>query len=137
MDHTRDEDIVKIAPAGCHQYFRNDTGDLISFNFNKDAPRASKYQPSLRYKICIKPPGNKCQIDFSIRRLDDFSLGRSSATSDERCQEAMCGMDCTNMPSTTTQRMEMDFISIPGGFTDATRMIETTSNMPIMMTRPM
>ena len=136
MDHTRDEDMVKIAPAGCHQYFRNDTGDLISFNFNKDAPMASKYQPNLKYQICIKPPGNKCQIDFSIKRLEDFSLGSSSTVSPNRCQEAMCGMDCTNMPSTETQRMEMDFISVPGGFTDASRMTPQTNPNNIMR-RPM
>ena len=66
LDHTRDEDMEKIAPAGCHQYFRNDTGELVSFNFNENAPMSSRYQPNLRYTMCIDPMGGRCQVTVFI-----------------------------------------------------------------------
>ena len=61
LDETLALDRPRIAPVGCHQYFTDPMGTLVSFNFDENNQRMSKYDVNLRYTMCIDPP-SKCQV---------------------------------------------------------------------------
>ena len=76
LDETLALDRPRIAPPGCHQYFTEMTGELISFNFNKNTRNnqdttnlaQSRYQPNLKYAMCIDP-ATKCQVNGYFKAI--------------------------------------------------------------------
>ena len=55
LDKSRIKEWNRLAPEGCQQFFTEPAGNIVSFNFNKEDPMKSRYQPNLNYKICIRP----------------------------------------------------------------------------------
>ena len=66
LDESRSVDLPEImfkSGAGCHQFYSEPTGRINSFNFDRTNPDLSRYQPGLRYKMCVNPLGiTKCQV---------------------------------------------------------------------------
>ena len=61
LDKSRDQDWKGLAPEGCQQFFTEPSANIASFNFNREDPMKSRYQPNLNYKICIRP-NDKSQV---------------------------------------------------------------------------
>ena len=72
LDESRSVDLPEImfrSGPGCHQFYSKPTGRITSFNFDRANPDDSRYQPGLRYKMCVNPFGiTKCQVSSSIKR---------------------------------------------------------------------
>ena len=68
LDESRSVDLPEImfrSGPGCHQFYSKPTGRITSFNFDRTAPNASRYQPGLNYQMCVNPFGiTKCQVSF-------------------------------------------------------------------------
>ena len=66
LDESRSVDLPQImfrSELGCHQFYSEPTGRITSFNFDRANPDISRYQPGLRYKMCVNPFGiTKCQV---------------------------------------------------------------------------
>ena len=68
LDESRSVDLPQImfrSGLGCHQFYSEPTGRKTSFNFDRAAPDASRYQRGLNHKMCVNPFGiTKCQVSF-------------------------------------------------------------------------
>lgn len=58
-------DLDKLAPLGCNQYYTQLTGNIKSFNYKSDAG-LSYYPPNMNYVICIKPTAAAMQIRWVV-----------------------------------------------------------------------
>jgi len=66
-----------LAPRGCLQYYRNTTGDLMSFNYNNGNGELLNNQ---MYSMCIQQMDEYCDIALTENKFD---LGGSSGSCDD------------------------------------------------------
>ncbi|XP_001961672.3 uncharacterized protein LOC6497898 [Drosophila ananassae] len=94
-------DLELLAPLGCDQYFRTQTGGIVSFNF-----AGGIYMPSTRYSICIKGAA-----DDEIRyKIDHFALSKANSDAPGPAYDT----DCRSTVKTTGR--VSDYLSIPNAF---------------------
>ncbi|KAH8273710.1 hypothetical protein KR018_010263 [Drosophila ironensis] len=92
-------DLELLAPLGCDQYFRTQTGGIVSFNF-----AGGIYMPNTRYSICVKGAADE-EISYKI---DHFDLSKGNTVA----QGPGYDTDCRSTVI-TAGRMS-DYLSIHG-----------------------
>ncbi|XP_017151277.1 uncharacterized protein LOC108161511 [Drosophila miranda] len=94
-------DLELLAPMGCDQYWRSQTGGIVSFNF-----AGGIYMPSMRYSICVKGA-----LDSEISyKIEHFELSKTDA------DRAGPGYDTDCRSTVRTAGRVSDYLLIPNSY---------------------
>ncbi|XP_017051487.2 uncharacterized protein LOC108095075 [Drosophila ficusphila] len=94
-------DLEMLAPLGCDQYFRTETGGIVSFNF-----AGGTYMPNMRYSICVRGTADS-EISYKI---DHFALSKANAEQSGPAYDT----DCRS--TVVTPLRVSDYLSIPNSY---------------------